>query len=646
MKKIYLLILSLSISFLLNAQNLIVGYFDPNEEITITNTTVQYDTVYIINNGKLSVDNSAFYINNLLVNTDSGELSIKNSHLNANGTIIFYGNSTTILKDSLNLKCNITVGGNACLAIDSAIVDAEMYYVGQYNLIGVDSSEFHITNSVFSLSSGKYDVFFIDKSSFYQSNTKYNNSIGIAMTLGIGNNATLNIDDCSGGMELIISDSSNIWVNNTNLLVLWFSFLENAYANFELPAQNSQFPYASDVSEYYFSDSLSNVTNVYYNLELHNTDTVFWGIMQYSGSDITLNNSVVLACGFPFKGSVTDTVYDFFNDSLYSSYTAPLSDRNFSITNTLIQAWNFYPMDTSSITIRNCVFGELLSFNNSTAFVENSICDGTGGYFGAENNSKIYVNNSFIQRLYPGFSIILTSDSSEIFIQNSEIQGDVTLVNSSKIYCSNTVYNSVPIVNNSSYFLNTFVDSIPNAYIDSTVNLSGSIFDIKGISNNDIITGYKLEFSDTQTTNFLEIIDTNYTPYIQNSSIYNWNTSGISQGSYILHLTTYINGDSIITSQRNILLENISFINSEKNIHNGLINIFPNPTSGIFTIEGKDIQSIEITNISGQVLYYSYDDSKSSDEFRVDLRKYSKGVYFVKVQSKYNISTNKILLIE
>ena len=41
--------------------------------------------------------------------------------------------------------------------------------------------------------------------------------------------------------------------------------------------------------------------------------------------------------------------------------------------------------------------------------------------------------------------------------------------------------------------------------------------------------------------------------------------------------------------------------------------ILPNPTTGTFTIQGENIQSIEITNISGQVIY-SYDDLKSSYE--------------------------------
>ena len=80
------------------------------------------------------------------------------------------------------------------------------------------------------------------------------------------------------------------------------------------------------------------------------------------------------------------------------------------------------------------------------------------------------------------------------------------------------------------------------------------------------------------------------------------------------------------------------------------LKIYPNPTNGIFTIEGKNlsagqtgIQSIEITNINGQTIYSSYD-FMSSDKFQLNLSKQPKGVYFVKIQSGYFFSVKKIVI--
>ncbi len=88
-------------------------------------------------------------------------------------------------------------------------------------------------------------------------------------------------------------------------------------------------------------------------------------------------------------------------------------------------------------------------------------------------------------------------------------------------------------------------------------------------------------------------------------------------------------------------------ININKQIHETekIIIIYPNPTTGIFTIEGKDIQSIVITNISGQVVYDRNLQGFKNLEglIQVDLSKQSKGIYFVKIQNDDFISVKKII---
>ena len=62
------------------------------------------------------------------------------------------------------------------------------------------------------------------------------------------------------------------------------------------------------------------------------------------------------------------------------------------------------------------------------------------------------------------------------------------------------------------------------------------------------------------------------------------------------------------------------------------VNISPNPTNGIFTIEGEDILLIEVLNIEGQVIkQLSIDKIQSTI---INLADQSKGVYFVKVQTE------------
>ncbi len=69
--------------------------------------------------------------------------------------------------------------------------------------------------------------------------------------------------------------------------------------------------------------------------------------------------------------------------------------------------------------------------------------------------------------------------------------------------------------------------------------------------------------------------------------------------------------------------------------------IYPNPTTGIFTIKGKEIQFIEITNINGQIIkQYSI----NNNYFEVDFSNFSKGIYFVEIHAENYKKVKKILI--
>ena len=76
-------------------------------------------------------------------------------------------------------------------------------------------------------------------------------------------------------------------------------------------------------------------------------------------------------------------------------------------------------------------------------------------------------------------------------------------------------------------------------------------------------------------------------------------------------------------------------VNSVENKSN--INIFPNPTTGEIIIKSTNLEQIEIYNNNGVLI-------EVTDNGYIDLRNQSKGVYFVKVITKNNIITKKIIV--
>jgi hypothetical protein len=72
------------------------------------------------------------------------------------------------------------------------------------------------------------------------------------------------------------------------------------------------------------------------------------------------------------------------------------------------------------------------------------------------------------------------------------------------------------------------------------------------------------------------------------------------------------------------------------------VNIYPNPTNGLFTVVTEDNDSkIEIYSVNGQIVY---SEQTSSLKTQIDLSKLGKGIYFIKVSSENGVANSKIVL--
>ena len=382
------------------SQNLVVGFTDPDEVVNVNAGSFAYDTVFVLNKATLNISNQTqFIVNDIIAILGKSELNVENSYFEVNSVFSIQDSATVLIKDSLNLLCDVYVSDNATLSIDRGQVAIPMTYKGEFSIYGTNNSNFHISNSNLNLGAGALGGRFSDNATFIQVNNQFISSM-LPMTLSLAGNSITSVDGCSGGMEFVIAEHADVSIQNSNFFMVWYTFADGDIVDFNYPLPNSTFiPGASYITgDYQFSNALPNVSGIDFNVSIQNTDGIFWGIISNKNSDVTVNNSSILACGFYFDETSSAIASGFVNAQTYTNYSSAFSDRSFVINNTSVNAWNFYSSDTSEIIIDNSIYGESLGFAHGVTKVYNSTCDGTGGYFGGQQHSKSYVYSSQIIR--------------------------------------------------------------------------------------------------------------------------------------------------------------------------------------------------------------------------------------------------------
>ena len=99
----------------------------------------------------------------------------------------------------------------------------------------------------------------------------------------------------------------------------------------------------------------------------------------------------------------------------------------------------------------------------------------------------------------------------------------------------------------------------------------------------------------------------------------------------------YIDEIIVYNCSQTLSINDVDFLNKN-------IDIYPNPSAGIFNIEMKNISDFhyEIFDISGKSITNKIEVTLNS--FEINLSKYSHGIYFLKLQSNEGVITKKLIV--
>jgi hypothetical protein len=130
---------------------------------------------------------------------------------------------------------------------------------------------------------------------------------------------------------------------------------------------------------------------------------------------------------------------------------------------------------------------------------------------------------------------------------------------------------------------------------------------------------------------------------------YQWITCGVIDtipGEISQSYTATANGSYAVIITQNGCIDtsscyNITSVGIKEPYLQQNIAIYPNPTTGIISILGKNIESIEIVNIEGQMIKLI---KWNNEKYNIDLSARPKGIYMIKIITEKGITIKKIVL--
>jgi hypothetical protein len=274
----------------------------------------------------------------------------------------------------------------------------------------VGDSEVDFENSVIRFMStyhGQYALVGAERASIRVSGCDYRVPFGVQHALLTAGSAELVVEDTDfGEVQLISSDDSTfaarrltgsfeVIVQNDSEMVLediprvpdegrlwvWVEFPDGSEAEYTPPM-----PGFID----HWSFPPPGARGIFQTIALDRCETLLWPMLVREGSRVTLrdvpeDNWVVVGFHLPNDAVIRDLV----NGRSYDDATLDLADRTFRVVDASVDTWNFYPQASAHVSFFDSAVGEILAMEDSRVRMERTEVDGSGGFFGARDRSRI-----------------------------------------------------------------------------------------------------------------------------------------------------------------------------------------------------------------------------------------------------------------
>jgi hypothetical protein len=552
------------------------------------------------------------------------------------GPIFVYGKGILRFKNA-----NATILGDLWVWGESALVTADsstLYFPQQYfyqrSLIVAGNGKVIYRNTTLDHSGLSHNLVLTDSAKMEMHQVV---NIGFT-TCGVYKSPEIYIDGTNEAGEFVITDKAKLTFKNAHTILLWHHFPKTSVVNYS-------FPKGDTVSSYVFNNTTSGISGINYKIDVKNSYGIMWGMMPTTGSDITISNSKIRAIGLWFEGNYSIDVNGLVDNSTYPDFVANLTDRNLHLINSSVLTWSLYPMTNTKVNVTGCILGEIGTENHSQLQTSGIFVDGSGGYWWSTDTTFILAGFSTAVN-----AIRSSKNSIFLFAYSTLNSGVASALDNSILMIVQSQLPEDPKLFGSSCVWYAYLGKPSSAFVDTKVPIYGSVWIDKTASSLLMdFSYYSLYYQKPADTTWYAIVEKVKTE-MYDEVIANFNTQGLKPGQYNLKLVLC---DNTVDSNKVEAIKSINLLpailtNIEKDNNNINISVIQNPINekakiGFYLDEESDL-SCFITDALGKIIFNrKYHFEKGENIIEIDASKWSKGLYYCIVKSRYYCEVKKIV---
>lgn len=304
--------------------------------------------------------------------------------------ILVAGGSLTVRdvpEPGFRVSGHIWATGDSQVRFERSVIQFMSVFHGQYALVGVDNSRIDVVGCDYRVPNGvQHALFSGGNAKLVVEDTDFD-----FVQLLSAHTSRMEARRLTGDFEVLVQDDSEMVlvdiprVPDQGSVWVWVEFPSGSVAEYTPPMPGF-------IDHWDFPPS--GATGIFQTASIDRCETLLWPMLVREGSDVTLrdipeDNWIVVGFHLPNNA----VIRGFVNNRVHDDVTLDLPDRTFRLIDAAIDTWNFYPQSSAHVSFFDSVVGEILSMEDSRVWMERTTVDGTGGFFGARDTSRIVTND-------------------------------------------------------------------------------------------------------------------------------------------------------------------------------------------------------------------------------------------------------------